>query len=106
MAAAGERCRREFKFSVLDSALNYFPDGKGEEVLLQGVIDAWFEGEDGTVTVVDFKSDHIRPGGEGKRAEEYRPQLEAYSLALSAILGKPVNRQVLWFFATDTAIEI
>ena len=106
MAAAGERCRREFKFSVLDSALNYFPDGKGEEVLLQGVIDAWFEGEDGAVTVVDFKSDHIRPGGEGKRAEEYRPQLEAYSLALSAILGKPVNRQVLWFFATDGLVEL
>ena len=106
MAAAGERCRREFKFSVLDSALNYFPDGKGEEVLLQGVIDAWFEGEDGAITVVDFKSDRIRPGGERAQAEEYRPQLNAYSLALSAILGKPVNRQVLWFFATDTAVEL
>ena len=106
MAAAGERCRREFKFSVLDSALNYFPEGRGEEVLLQGVIDAWFEGEDGTVTVVDFKSDRVRPGGEQARAEEYRPQLSAYSLALSAILGKPVSRQVLWFFATDTAIEL
>ncbi len=106
MAAAGERCRREFKFSVLDSALNYFPDGKGEEILLQGVIDAWFEGEDGSITVVDFKSDRVSPGGERHRAEEYRPQLEAYCLALSAILGKPVNRQVLWFFATDTAIEL
>lgn len=106
MAAAGEKCRREFKFSVLDSALNYFPEGKGEEVLLQGVIDAWFEGEDGAVTVVDFKSDRVRPGGEWERAEEYRPQLDAYSLALSAILGRPVNRQMLWFFATDTAVEL
>ena len=106
MAAAGEKCRREFKFSVLDSALNYFPDGKGEEVLLQGVIDAWFEGEDGSIVVVDFKSDRIRPGGERERAGEYRPQLNAYSLALSAILGRPVNRQVLWFFVTDTAVEL
>ena len=54
MAAAGAKCRREFKFSVLDSALNYFPEGKGEEVLLQGVIDAWFEGADGSITVVFF----------------------------------------------------
>lgn len=106
MAAVGEQCRREFKFSVLDSALNYFPEGKGEEILLQGVIDAWFEEEDGTVTVVDFKSDQVRPGKERLRAEEYRPQLNAYSLALSAILGKPVSRQVLWFFATDTEIEL
>ncbi len=106
MAAAGEKCRREFKFSVLDSALNYFADGKGEEVLLQGVIDAWFEGEDGSIIVVDFKSDRVRPGGERERAEEYRPQLDAYSLALSAILGRPVNRQVLWFFDTDKPVEL
>ena len=105
MAAAGERCRREFKFSVLNSALDYFPDGIGEEVLLQGVIDAWFELGD-TITVVDFKSDRVAPGGEQARAAEYRPQLNAYSLALSAILGRPVNRQVLWFFATDTMIEL
>ena len=106
MAIAGKRCSREFKFSVLVSALDYFPDGKGEEVLLQGVIDAWFEGEDGSLTVVDFKSDRVVPGGERARAEEYRLQLAAYSQALSAILGRPVNHQVLWFFATDTAIEL
>ena len=106
MAAAGERCRREFKFSVLDSALNYFPDGKGEEVLLQGVIDAWFEGEDGAVTVVDFKSDHIRPGGEGKRAEEYRPQLEAYGEALGEITGKAVFRRVVWLFWVVGEVEV
>ena len=105
MAAAGEKCRREFKFSILTSALDYFPEGEGEEVLLQGVIDAWFE-EGDRVTVVDFKSDRIAPGGEPARAEEYRPQLNAYSLALSAILGRPVNRQILWFFATDTAVEL
>ena len=90
---------------MLNSALDYFPDGIGEEVLLQGVIDAWFELGD-TITVVDFKSDRVAPGGEQARAAEYRPQLNAYSLALSAILGRPVNRQVLWFFATDTMIEL
>ncbi len=105
MTAAGDKCRREFKFSVLVSALDHFPEGKGEELLLQGVIDAWFEDGD-TVTVVDFKSDRVAPGGERARAEEYRPQLAAYSQALSAILGKPVNRQVLWFFATNTAVEL
>ena len=105
MAGAGKKCRREFKFSVLVSALDYFPEGKGEEVLLQGVIDAWFEAG-GRVTVVDFKSDRVSPGGERARAEEYRPQLAAYCQALSAILGQPVSRQVLWFFATDTAVEL
>ena len=99
-------CRREFKFSLLVPARDYYPEAEeGEEVLLQGVVDAWFDNGDG-VTVVDFKSDRIAPGGEKARAEEYRPQLEAYSRALSAILDRPVRRKVLWFFATGTAAEL
>ena len=104
--AGAKECRREFKFSLLVPARDYYPEAEeGEEVLLQGVIDAWFDGGDG-VTVVDFKSDRIAPGGERARAEEYRPQLEAYSRALSAILNRPVRRMVLWFFATGTAAEL
>ena len=74
--------------------------------MVVGVIDAGFAGAFGSTPVVYFKSDRIRPGGERVRAEEYRAQLNAYSLALSAILGKPVSRQVLWFFATDSAFEL
>ena len=103
--AASPCCRREFKFSLLVPAEDYFPEGAGEEILLQGVVDAWFE-EDGGITVLDFKSDRVSPGGEAARAEEYRPQLEAYSRALSAILGRPVARRVLWFFATSVAVEL
>ena len=69
------------------------------------MIDAWFD--DGTgVTVLDFKSDRIRPGGEKGAAERHRPQIEAYSQALERILKRTVKRKVLWFFATDTAEEL
>ena len=99
-------CRREFKFSLLVPAQEYFHDADGEEeVLLQGVIDAWFEDEQG-ITVVDFKSDRVLPGGEAVRAEEYRPQLEAYSRALGAILGRPVNHKVIWFFETGVPVKL
>ena len=97
---------REFKFSLLVPVRDYFPDApEGERVLLQGVVDAWFEAG-GQITVIDFKSDRVSPGGERARGEEYRPQIEAYSRALSVILGKPVGRKVLWFFATDTPLEL
>ena len=101
-----ENCRREFKFSLLVPANEYFRDAdREEEVLLQGVIDAWFEDEQG-ITVVDFKSDRIMPGGEVARAEEYRPQLEAYSRALEDILSRPVSHKVLWFFETSAMTEL
>ena len=70
---------------------------RDREVLLQGVVDCWFDGLEG-ITVLDFKSDRIRPGGEAARGEEYRPQLEAYSRALEEITGKQVARKALWFF--------
>ena len=101
-----KECNREFKFSLLVPASDYYPDaGEGEEILLQGVVDAWFQSEEG-VTVVDFKSDRIAPGQEEECGEQYRPQLQAYVQALSAILKRPVVRTVLWFFETGTAVEL
>ena len=97
--------QREFKFSLLVPAWEYYPQAKEESILLQGVVDAWFEEEDG-ITVIDFKSDRVSPGGERAGAEVHRAQLEAYSRALEAILERPVKRRILWFFATDTAVEL
>ena len=103
--STSRQCRREFKFSLLVPARDYYPSMEEEEILLQGVIDVWFEGENG-LTVLDFKTDRVRPGQERAKAEEYRPQLEAYGKALSQILGRKVKKTVLWFFETDTAVEI
>ncbi len=97
---ASRQMEREFKFSMLVPAADYYPDAEaGEEVLLQGVVDCWFEEADGTVTVVDFKTDRVTEHTVEARAREYRPQLEAYSRALSQALELPVGRCVLWFFA-------
>ena len=101
---ASSEIHREFKFSILSPASDYGPGLEGEKVLLQGVIDCWFAQGDG-LTVLDFKSDRIRPGGEQVRAEEYRPQLEAYSRDLERITGRKVLRRVLWFFVTGTPWE-
>ena len=102
---AAREVHREFKFSILDPAEGYGPGLEGEKVLLQGVIDCWFVQGDGLV-VLDFKSDRVRPGGERERAEEYRPQLEAYSRALERVTGRRVSRRVLWFFATGCPVEL
>ena len=97
--------KREFKFSVLMDAGDYFPEAAGEKILLQGVTDCCLIGED-SVTVIDFKTDRIPPGGEAQRAEHYRGQLEGYAAALSRILEKPVREKILYFFATDTAVTL
>ena len=98
---------REFKFSLLAPASDYYPEaGRGEEVLLQGVVDCWFVEEDGTVTVVDFKTDRVTQDSVERRALDYRPQLGAYSRALSQAAGMPVGRRCLWFFGAGRAVEL
>ncbi len=105
-AAHTDTLEREFKFSILTDARRCYPDApEGEEVLLQGVIDCCFRTESG-YTVIDFKTDRIRPGGETQRAEEYRTQLNVYTAALEEITGVPVTRRVLWFFRTGVGVEL
>ncbi len=103
---AAPTLRREFKFSILVDAADYYPQaGEGEQVLLQGVVDCFFETLEG-ITVVDFKTDRVSRDTMAARAEEYRPQLAAYARALAEVTGKPVARQVLWFFRADGAVEL
>ena len=99
------QAHREFKFSVLVDAGGYFPQVKGERLLLQGVVDCWFETDNG-ITVLDFKSDRVGEDTVQQRAEDYRPQLDAYEKALTELTGKPVTRKILWFFALDRAVEL
>ncbi|MDD6160274.1 MAG: helicase-exonuclease AddAB subunit AddA [Oscillospiraceae bacterium] len=105
---SARRVEREFKFSLLVSAAQYYPEAGGleDEVLLQGVVDCWFEDEKGAVTVLDFKTDRVSEDTVAARAEEYRGQLEAYTRALGEVLGKKVEKKLLWFFSVGDAVEI
>ncbi len=88
---AADRLWREFRFSLLCPATQWF-DGapEGEEILLQGVIDLCIE-EQGALTVIDFKTDaEVNP-------ELYAGQLRAYALAMQRITGKPVRAAELWY---------
>ena len=103
-AVPQERMWREYRFSVLEPVSKYLPeDVSGDEILLQGAVDCFFETEQG-LTVVDFKTDRVAQGREAERAEEYRTQLTAYSDVLERIFEKPVRRRILYFFATGRTL--
>ncbi len=100
-----DRVIREFKFSILEDAGKYDPELAGEKYLLQGVTDCCFV-EDGFLSILDFKSDHITKDGQQERAEYYRGQIEAYADALSKIFKLPVKDKILYFFATDSQFRL
>jgi len=97
---------REYRFSILvDAAPYYGEDVRGEEVMLQGVVDCFFETPDG-LTVVDFKTDRVTGEALELRTEYYRGQVEAYSGALEQIFEKKVCRKVLYYFHTGETVEL
>lgn len=69
---------------------------KGETVLLQGIIDAFFI-EDGKIVLVDYKTDVIKTPSE--LMERYKIQLVYYEQALTRITGLPVKESVLYSFS-------
>jgi len=104
---AGSHVLREYRFTLLMDAQMYDPAApEGDSIMLQGVVDCCFETPEG-LTVVDFKTDYVRTQQEmEQRAEHYRPQLEAYSLALEQVLEKRVVRRVLYFLYRGESVEL
>ena len=96
---------REYRFTLLTDAALYDPRVAGEELMLQGVVDCAFETPEGLV-VVDFKTDRVTAEQQAQRAEGYRPQLEAYALALGQVLEKEVSEKLLYFFHTNSTVKL
>ncbi len=102
---AAEKRYRELKFSLLVPASRFLPAGGDEQVLLQGVVDCCFV-EDGKLTVLDFKTDRVRPETLAERARSYAGQLDAYAYALERMTGLPVGERYVYFFHLDEAVAV
>jgi ATP-dependent helicase/nuclease subunit A len=97
--------KREFKFSLLCPAEQFYQGGGDDKILLQGVVDCFFE-EDDALIVVDFKTDHVARDTLEEKTNHYAPQLATYSDALERITGKHVKDSIIYFFALDEAVTM
>lgn len=74
-----------------------------EKVIIQGVIDLYFEEEDGLI-IVDYKTDYVEDEEEVKK--KYALQLRYYTEALEKITGKKVKEKYLYLFYLDKFIFV
>ena len=87
----------------MDASEIYPEDRSGEKILVQGIIDVFFEEADGLV-VLDYKTDKVRSGQELK--EKYHAQLDYYARALEQLLEKPVKEKVIYSFTLQEEIKV
>ena len=74
-------------------------------MLLQGVVDAWFETKDGLV-IVDYKTDRIRPEGVPARTAYYARSCAPLRRGHGAHHRPPVCRRVLYFLHCGQISEV
>ncbi|MGL5354045.1 MAG: helicase-exonuclease AddAB subunit AddA [Clostridium sp.] len=76
---------------------------ENEMVRLQGIIDCFFEEEDGIV-LLDYKTDYVEEGNEEELRERYQMQIQYYKDAIEKITGKIVKQSYLYLFYLDKEI--
>ena len=109
MAAASREGRlyRERQFFLTVPAGEADPRfaGSEETILVQGIIDAYYETADGLV-LVDYKTDRVtRPDGQDL-VDKYRVQLKYYAKALARLTGRPVVRRLIYSFALRDVLPV
>lgn len=96
---------REQPFQINISALEYDGDlpqeYKNETVILQGIIDCYFEEADGYV-LFDYKTDKVKDKNE--IFKKYKKQLELYKMAIERLTSKPVKEYHLYLFDTNETV--
>ena len=91
-----------FVFGVPANELEYESD---DLILVQGIIDAFFE-EDGELVLMDYKTDRLSEGEDERLILRYKAQIDFYEKALKQITGKNVKEKILYSFSLSKEIKV
>lgn len=99
---AAEKLYREAPFNVELKSTELYPELPpnhyvDEMLLLQGIIDCYFDEGDGLV-LVDYKTDYVPDGDVMQIKARYDKQIGYYAAALERITGKPVKEKYIYLF--------
>ena len=102
-AALRNKYHAEQPFVLGLDAEEVYDDVSNEVVLIQGIIDVYFE-ENGELAVLDYKTDKV--SCEKELIERYRAQLDYYAKALERLTGKHVKEKIIYSFTLKKEIEV
>ncbi len=95
---------REQPFVMGVPAYEADPTLKSEQlVLVQGIIDLYFE-EDDELVLVDYKTDSVKDAQQ--LIDRYQTQMDLYARALAAATGKKVKEKLIYSFKLDLTIPV
>ena len=103
-AARSGKLQKEKPFVMGKPAREVYPGCDSDVlVVVQGIIDAFFE-EEGELVIVDYKTDAVRSAGELRK--RYQVQMDLYQEALERITEKKVKEKILYSFRLKEIIDV
>jgi len=101
---------REVPFHIQLNSTEVFldlPKDKYEDeyIMLQGIIDCYFEEDEGIV-LVDYKTDYYKEGHGELVKERYKVQLDYYAKAIEVITSKKVKEKYLYLFYNNEELAM
>ncbi len=110
---------RELRFNIPMPAEAFTEDRErrlalsGEDLLVQGVIDCIVVGEDGEISVYDYKTDRLTHGelsdralAEAKLRARHKTQLSYYSAAVEKMFGKAPKRVAVYSLPLGDTVDM
>ena len=101
-----------FKEKAIDYNIklkNLFKDeniSEDEKIMVVGIIDLFFENENGEIILLDYKTDYVTKENLEEVKARYKVQLDLYKSAIEDISGKKVAKKGLYLFGINEFVEI
>ena len=74
--------------------------------VLEGYVDLIYRDDDGSLVIVDYKTDAVPAGAIGSRVTFYRPQMDAYVRCVGAATGAAVRAELLFLHPSAQATAV
>ena len=116
---SAEKVWREQRFNILLPAAPFTDDKEyknlieDEKLLVQGVIDIFFEDKNGDLILCDYKTDHLTKAeledpslAQAKLNNAHAEQLSYYAEALHSMFGKYPKRVLIYSLPLGGTVEI
>lgn len=106
-SSLGERAGRAEQL-YKETEFNLLWDMDGAQVMVQGIIDCYFE-EAGKLVLIDYKNSYVDPENRkqaiARLKDTYQGQIDIYRQALETIREKPVAEAYLYLFSENDYIS-
>lgn len=106
---SSQRVYRERPFEIEIPVCEYSSSVSGGDdmIVVQGIIDLYFEDSEGNLILVDYKTDRCKTEEERRAvAERYTKQIELYGRAIEKILKKSVKDKYLYLFSAQSVVKL